>query len=303
MSWHVLGAGSLGGLWAARLAAAGLPVRLILRDQDQLAAYRQHGGLALQQNGQQTLFPVPAESLAASTPIARLLLACKAYDAETAITGLAGRLLPGAEVLLLQNGLGSQDAVAAHIPQARCILLSSTEGAFRDGPFRVVFAGRGNNWLGDPLDPAPPHWLDQLRLAGIPHTWSDDMPGRLWRKLALNCAINPLSVLYDCRNGGLLQHADEVRQLCSELVALLQLCGQPQAAEDLPAEVFRVIQATADNYSSMQQDVSRRQRTEIHYLLDHACAQAARLQLAAPRLLQLQQRLKARLAELGLAQD
>ena len=31
-TWHILGAGSLGGLWAARLARAGLPVRLILRD-------------------------------------------------------------------------------------------------------------------------------------------------------------------------------------------------------------------------------------------------------------------------------
>ena len=30
--WHVLGAGSLGTLWATRLARAGLPVRLIVRD-------------------------------------------------------------------------------------------------------------------------------------------------------------------------------------------------------------------------------------------------------------------------------
>ncbi|MBW6116123.1 2-dehydropantoate 2-reductase N-terminal domain-containing protein, partial [Pseudomonas aeruginosa] len=31
MTWHILGAGSLGSLWAARLGRAGLPVRLILR--------------------------------------------------------------------------------------------------------------------------------------------------------------------------------------------------------------------------------------------------------------------------------
>ena len=30
--WHILGAGSLGTLWATRLARAGVPVRLILRD-------------------------------------------------------------------------------------------------------------------------------------------------------------------------------------------------------------------------------------------------------------------------------
>jgi len=38
-TWHVLGAGSLGTLWATRLARAGLPVRLILRDQARLQAY------------------------------------------------------------------------------------------------------------------------------------------------------------------------------------------------------------------------------------------------------------------------
>ena len=31
-TWHILGAGSLGTLWATRLARAGLPVKLILRD-------------------------------------------------------------------------------------------------------------------------------------------------------------------------------------------------------------------------------------------------------------------------------
>ncbi|WP_328588962.1 2-dehydropantoate 2-reductase N-terminal domain-containing protein, partial [Pseudomonas savastanoi] len=44
VTWHVLGAGSLGTLWAARLARAGLPVRLILRNAERLAAYNTSGG-------------------------------------------------------------------------------------------------------------------------------------------------------------------------------------------------------------------------------------------------------------------
>ena len=31
VTWHILGAGSMGMLWATRLARAGLPVKLILR--------------------------------------------------------------------------------------------------------------------------------------------------------------------------------------------------------------------------------------------------------------------------------
>ncbi|MQA55409.1 putative 2-dehydropantoate 2-reductase [Pseudomonas piscis] len=302
-TWHVLGAGSLGTLWATRLARAGLPVRLILRDQARLQDYQAAGGLTLVEQGQSHLYPIPGETCDGPQPIQRLLLACKAYDAEAAVARIATRLAPGAELILLQNGLGSQDAVAARVPGARCIAASSTEGAFRDGDWRVVFAGHGYTWLGDVGHPSAPIWLDELSASGIPHEWTTQILTRLWRKLALNCAINPLTVLYDCRNGGLQQHRCEVATLCAELGELLQCCGQPDAAQDLQQEVERVIQATAANYSSMYQDVANQRRTEIRYLLGHACAVANRHRLALPHLQQLQLRLKEHLQLHGLPSD
>ncbi|MEN0108779.1 MAG: putative 2-dehydropantoate 2-reductase [Pseudomonas sp.] len=300
MHWHVLGAGSLGTLWAARLARAGVPVTLLLRDRQRLASYRQCGGLTLVEQGQASLYPVPAQSVDEQSPIRLLLLACKAYDAEAAAASVAHRLSADAEVVLLQNGLGSQDAVAARLPRARCIAASSTEGAFRDGDFRVVFAGHGHTWLGDPQNPEAPAWLTDLHNAGISHEWSADILSRLWRKLALNCAINPLTVLHDCRNGGLQEHPAEVATLCAELSELLSVCGQPAAAEHLAEEVQRVIKATAANYSSMHQDVSQGRRTEISYLIGHACAVAARHHCAVPHLQLLLERLQAHLNERGL---
>ena len=301
--WHVLGAGSLGTLWATRLARAGQPVQLIVRDAARLKAYQAAGGLTLVEQGKATTYAVPAETADSSEPIRRLLVACKAYDAEKAVAQLALRLTPDAEVILLQNGLGSQDAVAARVPQARCISASSTEGAFRDGEWRVVFAGHGYTWLGDASRPDAPIWLEDLTTAGIPHEWSPDILTRLWRKLALNCAINPLTVLHNCCNGGLQDHRCEVATLCAELAELLERCGQPAAAENLQQEVERVIHATAANYSSMYQDVSNQRRTEISYLLGHACKVAARHQLNLPHLNQLQQRLINHLQSLGVPSD
>ena len=301
--WHVLGVGSLGSLWATRLARAGLPVRLILRDPARLAAYEAADGLTLVEQGHSHTLAIPAQTFDAAEPIERLLVACKAYDAEAAVARLTPRLSANAELILLQNGLGSQDAVAAKVPQARCIFASSTEGAFRDGDWRVVFAGHGYTWLGDAKDPTPPTWLSELQTSGIPHEWTPDILTRLWRKLALNCAINPLTVLHDCRNGGLATHHCEVATLCAELTELLGCCGQPAAAEDLHSEVERVIQATAANYSSMYQDVAHGRRTEISYLLGHACAVAARHQCSLPHLTQLQARLIAHLQSRGLRTD
>jgi 2-dehydropantoate 2-reductase len=277
-----------------------VPVRLVLRDQAQLTRYRAAGGLTLVENGQAQLYPIHAETPASGGPIQRLLVACKAYDAEDAVAGLAARLAPGAELILLQNGLGSQEAVAAHLPRARCVFASSTEGAFREGDFRVVYAGRGHTWLGVQGERRTPKWLEDLQAADIPHQWTHDILAKLWRKLALNCAINPLTVLHDCRNGDLRDWPQEVAGLCAELAELLRQAGQPEAAEDLHAEVLRVIDGTAANYSSMYQDVAQGRRTEIAYLLGHACAQAERLQLRLPRLDDLQQRLREHLTARGL---
>ena len=304
MSWHVLGAGSLGGLWAARLFRGGEPVRLILRDRTRLAQYRAGGGLHLTEGDTTSLYPLPAEAPEAGNPIRRLILACKSYDAEEAIASVAARLEPDAEILLLQNGLGSQDAVAARVPRARCLRASTTEGAFRETDFHVVAAGAGQTWIGDQLGTqAPPPWLDTLTALGFTLRWTDDIDARLWRKLAINCAINPLTVLHRCRNGELRQHASEIADLCSELAALLEAMGLAPAAQGLQQEVEAVITATANNRSSMLQDVERGQRTEVSYLLGHALPIAQRLRLPLPQLEALHQRLRARLEERGLPVD
>jgi 2-dehydropantoate 2-reductase len=270
-----------------------MPVRLILRNAARLEAYNAKGGLTLSEQGQRLTFDIAAQTMAAQEPIHRLLVACKAYDAEQAVASVASRLAPGADILLLQNGLGSQDAVAARVPDANCIFVSSTEGAFRDEDFSVVFAGQGFNWLGDGQQTAEPVWLRELAAAGIPHQWTLDILDRLWRKLALNCAINPLTVLYGCRNGELQAHDEELRALCDELVRTLQSCGQPQAAIGLHEEVMRVIKATAANYSSMYQDVAQGRRTEISYLLGHVCKAAELIGYDVP----LMNRLRAQLID------
>ena len=302
-TWHVLGAGSLGILWATRLARAGLPIRLILRNSERLTDYQNADGLQLTENGQTHLYRIPAELAQADTPIRRLLVACKAYDAENAVAQVAGRLAASCEILLLQNGLGSQQAVASRWPAARCLFVSSTEGAYRQDGFHATFAGQGQNWLGDPNDSTAPAWLNDLAEASIPHQWTADIMGRLWHKLALNCAINPLTVLHDCRNGELIVHPQTLDALCGELAALLVANGYHELAAGLKDDVRRVIEATAANYSSMHQDVRAGRRTEIAYLLGHACRTAALIGLEVPHLDALHQRLQTLLTERGLPKD
>jgi 2-dehydropantoate 2-reductase len=301
--WHVLGAGSLGTLWACRLARAGLPVSLLLRDADRLARYRQGPGLRLVEGAIEQTLPLPADTPDSTGPISRLLVTCKAYDAQTAVASVRHRLTQGAQVVLLQNGLGSQQAVAAALPQAQVCFASTTEGAFQRADGAVVFAGQGFTWVGRPGSAAPPQWLEDLATAHIAHQWTPDIMARLWRKLAINCAINPLSVLHQCRNGELQSQAAPIAALCKELEAVLLALGQPEAAHDLPGSVEAVITATAANYSSMYQDVAAGRRTEVGYLLGYVCSEARQQRIATPALDALHKALLAALHAKGLPTD
>lgn len=298
--WYVLGVGSVGTLWACRLARAGLPVRLVLRDATRLRRYQQGPGLRLVEGSAETAFALPAQTPDAPGPIQRLLVACKAYDAEAAVASVRHRLSTGAQVVLLQNGLGSQQAVASLLPSAEVIFASTTEGAWARHDGAVVFAGQGLTWLGTPHRRAAPVWLDDLARAAIPHQWTTDILMRLWRKLAINCAINPLTVLEQCPNGGLRAHPRTLAAVCQELAGLLHAVGQPDAACGLAEDVERVIEATAENYSSMYQDVAAGRRTEVHYLIGYACAQARQAGAPVPALDALHEALLAKLRTQGL---
>lgn len=305
MNWHILGAGSLGCLWAARLAAQQHKVHLLVRDSQALNRYNLNRGVGLSdaQRTRSNFYPVKAQLSNDPQPIEYLLLACKAYDAEAAIAQVAQRLSSNSLVLLLQNGLGSQQAVQNMLPNTRCIAASSTEGAYLAEPFHSVLAGVGHTWLGDlqPVTAAPPSQLvATCNSADIPCSWSADIAEKLWRKLAMNCIINSLTVIYNCRNGELSRYPTQVNSLCNELQLLLCSAGQPAGAEDLQQQVWAVIDKTAANSSSMRQDVLNQRRTEISYISGFACAQSLALECPTPALHALHAQLQDALRAQGL---
>lgn len=304
MHWHVQGAGSLGCLWAARLAAAQQSVELILRTPTALADYEKIGQVRISdaQQQQSRSYPIKAQLATQHEPIENLLLACKAYDAEAAIAQVAHRLSKNSLILLLQNGLGSQQAVQSLLPEQQCIAASSTEGAYLAAPFHTVFAGQGTVYLGSLTAQSEPAGLiAACQAAAIPCFWTEQIATTLWRKLAINCAINPLTVIHDCNNGALRQHSSTVNQLCDELQRLLRAAQQADAAEQLHQQVWQVIEKTAANSSSMRQDVRHQRRTEISYMTGFACQQSLSLGCSTPMLHALHAQLEHVLIAQGLA--
>ncbi len=282
--WHILGAGAIGGLFATLLQDAGTPCTLLLRDNDpDLVAG--NACITLRRGEQLHRHRFAVSACSDRSPVAHLLVCTKACDIVPAIAAVGHRLVPGATVLLLANGLGYQDQVRGRWPQLDCFAGSTTEGAFREARRSICHAGHGSTLVGQPGRAAAPDWFTTWRELPISCEWSADIDTVLWRKLAINCAINPVTALHHCPNGALAERPDLaalVRELCTEIRAVAIAAGQEQAVRDLHPQVMTVIRATASNRSSMLQDVLAGRATEIDYLTGYLLAQAQRFGLEAP---------------------
>ena len=300
---YILGAGSLGLLWAARCARAGIDCRLILRTPAALHEWRDRdNALLLERQGAVESMQVTAELADSSDkPIRYLIITTKAWAVAGALESIAPRLRADSQLVLLQNGLGSQQAVSERFPTQRVLYASTTDGAWKRAANQVVWAGIGQTLVGDPRQGPAPDWLSELTTAGIDWRWAQDILPVLWLKLAINCAINPITALHNCPNGEVPERAGPLfAPLLAELHALLTSQGVTVSLAELTQRVQSVIQATAANSSSMRQDVHAGRRTEIDFILGHACRTARLAGLITPMLDALHQRLQSHLINLGL---
>jgi len=279
--WHILGAGALGCLFASLLQRAGTPVTLLLRSGRgaDTALLRVETG----DGGHRCECPVAPVSDAGH--IGHLLVTTKAGDVVPAMRALAHRLDRHSQVLLLANGMGFAEVLTDTLPGPRWYLGTTTEAAYRLAPFHIRHAGRGVTRLGRPgLREAPP-WFATWALAVNPSRWEERIEEALWQKLAINCAINPVTALHRCCNGELARRpalTALLGQLCDEIRQVSLAAGFGTATQDLPALVDGVIAATAANRSSMLQDIEAGRSTEIDYITGHLVALARRLGVPVP---------------------
>jgi 2-dehydropantoate 2-reductase len=105
-----------------------------------------------------------------------------------------------------------------------------------------------------------------LRVAGFSVDVVEDAQSLVWGKLVVNAAINPLTALLRVKNGELLENssartlmgelAREAASVAEALGVVLPFPGPECAAEE-------VVRRTAENTSSMLQDILRGAQTEV----------------------------------------
>lgn len=207
----------------------------------------------------------PADAL--DTSVEQVIVCTKAQDALSAVDTIAHCLSQDSKLLLMQNGMGSQEAIVSAYPGLSIYAASSTEGAYRESADVVVHAGRGLTRIGH-MNGKTFEWVALFQSAGLEAEAAEPIERFLADKLRINCLINPLTVIHDCRNGDLLKipaALARMEKLGAEADAVLAAAGF-SFDEAAFTVAKRVAKATANNRSSMLQDARAGRGLELAYM-------------------------------------
>lgn len=286
MNWAIVGQGALGSLLAIKLQQQGQSVAILTR-QGAPAEPRW-----LDQQRYQ-FSPITLAEISNNAAPTTVIAAVKAYQLEALLTQLSTLAKPH-QLILSYNGM--LDNESQRLPP-QCLHWVTTHGAYLDGQ-QLVHAGLGQSWLGwqQPAHLAVPQPLvNSLGQALPPLQWQNDIQQQRWQKLAINCLINPFTVIHNCRNGQLLELGLEAKmlQLANEISVLAaRLHSLELLPQQLVQQALAVATKTAANRSSMLSDVMAGRPTEIDFLNGFIARQSAQLGFAASANEQLWQQLQ-----------
>ena len=261
----ILGAGAVGSVFAARLAARH-SVAVIAR-RGRLAQILRLG-IEVEGATEAAIRPPAVDSPAELADFCPdyLLVTVKAH----ATAAVARSLVPLGAVpvrVSLQNGIGNEEALAAGgYPVIGAV---SNNGATLLESGRVFHAGLGEVILSrfrDVGDSAVTRLATCLSEAGFPVQRVPDIRKPLWDKTILNAALNPVTALLGLRTGELFRDPGNehlVRLLVREAVAVARADGISTSEPEVWELIERVVARTAGNKSSMLQDLERGRPTEV----------------------------------------
>lgn len=277
MNIVIVGPGAIGSLWAYKLHQAGHKVSLWGTKQNQqwILAAEDSPEILFSYNQPQTLIDADL-----------LLITVKAWQVETAITPLLPHVNKDAILLFMHNGMGAVDNIAELISEYPVVIATTTHGALKVDAHHVKHTGIGQTQLGafNLKGSQCTFLVDVLNHALPTVSWNPNIQFALWNKLAINCAINPLTAIHQCLNGALAE--DRFRPtldaVIDELVSVMQAEKIPVDRKQLVTTIDNVIRATAANKSSMHQDIFYRRQTEIDFITGYLVRKAQQHGIEVP---------------------
>lgn len=273
----VVGPGALGCLFAGKLAKADFRVHLIDYKQDRISRLIKNG-IEIQEGDQTERFNV---HVAGHIPAMQdlIIILVKSYS-TTSLT-----LPPDAAVLTLQNGLGNVEVLCRKTGADHILAGVTTEAATLLGEGKTRYAAHGITTFGSWTTASVKVPKEILEQAGFKVEITNSPSQTIWEKTVINAGINPLTAILNVPNGMLLK-IREARELLRDLVAeASKVAGTegyrfPQSLIELAEETCK---RTAENISSMLQDIRANKKTEIEAISGEIVRRGIAAFLPTPR--------------------
>ncbi|MFW9855675.1 MAG: ketopantoate reductase family protein [Candidatus Thorarchaeota archaeon] len=288
MQITIFGAGSIGSLFAGRLAFSGFDSSVIGRPRH-IAEIRK-SGLRVINGKSQILSHLPAHTHFQPDLIKPdvLFITTKAYDNAQVATILRRQLNPGVPLVLIQNGMGNEAAFIESLPSHPIFRAITTEAAelITPGIVKHVAFGRTSfNGITGDENGFKSEIKTILERSGFQSQIARNIHVTMWRKLLTNATICPLAALLRVPNGLILEKPSNQRIFDALLAEGLRLAQRNVPDADFSQTrqfILKVIKKTADNKCSMLQDIERGRRTEIDFLNGFIAQESERWGLNAP---------------------
>jgi 2-dehydropantoate 2-reductase len=262
MNVVIFGAGAIGSVYAAKLAAQH-PVTVIGRP-DHVAAITRDG-LRVVGRESFTALLCAASDLGALPRDTLVLLTTKVNDNQRAAAALAAVVQPDTIVLCVQNGLGSE-TVVKDVIAGRCLVLRAITqfGAIFREPgvvdlkvagYTLIEAGARSQTV-----------ADLLTASGLDGRVSPAINTEIWRKLIFNCVINPITSIVGSEVGGIAEpRLDPLKKLVIDECLQVAATDGVSFHEDFVRAIADTF-GTSRNIASMRQDLLRGRPTEIDFM-------------------------------------
>ncbi|MDH7517200.1 MAG: 2-dehydropantoate 2-reductase [Candidatus Thermoplasmatota archaeon] len=268
MNIVILGAGAIGSLFGGLLAKKN-NVTLIGRKQH-VQAIKKNG---LKITGKTQLkIRISAEDSINKIRFSPdlLILTVKSYDTETAIKEAKTIIGKDTIVLSLQNGLDNIEKICRIIDKRNVVAGVTTHGVLFSKPGLINHTGKGTTILGELNGKKTERIISIVSCfnqAGIKTVFSKNILKEIWCKTIINSCVNPLTAIFECKNGYLLENPileDLVEKICKESVGIANANGVNISYESIIEKTKDVIRKTSENYSSMFQSYRKNSKTEIY---------------------------------------
>ncbi|WP_226681140.1 2-dehydropantoate 2-reductase [Sutcliffiella horikoshii] len=270
----IVGGGAVGLLYAFQLSKI-FTVTLYVKRDEALQVLESQGITILHNEHKKETRKVEVMKWESNFPFKDdlIIVATKQYGLP-AILPVLKMCTKDQSILFLQNGMSHIDMLQ-QIPNAQILLGIVEHGVKKNNDCTVMWTGKGRTKLaGYPVtnndlqaSPFINKWMDSIG-NNFPLEVRSDYYGMMMEKLLVNAIINPLTAIFDVRNGELL--ANPYYHKCmKQLYKEMDFLVKKDKKEQMWKHICSICEKTADNISSMKRDINNGRETEVDAILGY----------------------------------